>query len=325
MAYHAGVLSALADAGWDARNAEVVVGTSAGSFTGAELRAGLSPQDLAARRSDSQLSNEARSLLMKHGAPPVVHPHNEDVDVEEARRAYRELARKACLFPGSVSPSVLLSTALSPGRLSTTWIAETVRWLHGGDEWPEAALWICAVRLDTGGRTVFGRDPVRASIGQAVASSCAIPGVNAPVRIGCAAYIDGGACSPTNLDLVAGLGLDVAVVSAPMSAEPDAATDRRDRSVRSGCRTMLEREARRVREAGTHVVAFEPTREDLRAMGRLVGADVLDERRCAEVLDSAYASATANVAAAGDIFGSASGSAMSPHPEPQAKSCAHCA
>src|SRR5258708_5386455 len=49
-AFHAGVLSTLADElGWDARTAEVVVGTSAGSATGAILRAGLSPDDLARR------------------------------------------------------------------------------------------------------------------------------------------------------------------------------------------------------------------------------------------------------------------------------------
>ena len=38
-AYHAGVLSALADGGWDPRSAEVIVGTSAGSISAALLRA----------------------------------------------------------------------------------------------------------------------------------------------------------------------------------------------------------------------------------------------------------------------------------------------
>ena len=41
-AFHAGVLAALEEAtGWDPRTAAVVVGTSAGSITGATLRAGL--------------------------------------------------------------------------------------------------------------------------------------------------------------------------------------------------------------------------------------------------------------------------------------------
>src|SRR5687767_11789274 len=49
VAYHAGVLAALQhDLGWDARQAEVIVGTSAGSVVGALLRLGAAPTDLAA-------------------------------------------------------------------------------------------------------------------------------------------------------------------------------------------------------------------------------------------------------------------------------------
>src|SRR5437016_10752839 len=62
-AFHGGVLSALSDAtGWDARDAEVIVGTSAGSLVGALLRAGLSGTDLAARAMNMPLSPEGRRL-----------------------------------------------------------------------------------------------------------------------------------------------------------------------------------------------------------------------------------------------------------------------
>ena len=48
-AFHAGVLSALAEATrWDPRGSEIIVGTSAGSRVGALLRAGVSASDLAA-------------------------------------------------------------------------------------------------------------------------------------------------------------------------------------------------------------------------------------------------------------------------------------
>ena len=50
-----------------------------------------------------------------------------------------------------------------------------------------------------------------------VLESCAIPAFFAPVTIGGVRYVDGGAHSPTNADLVAGLGLDLVVVSSPMS------------------------------------------------------------------------------------------------------------
>ena len=48
-AYQAGVLSALQrETGWDPREATVIVGTSAGSVTGAALRVGVPATDLAA-------------------------------------------------------------------------------------------------------------------------------------------------------------------------------------------------------------------------------------------------------------------------------------
>src|SRR3954454_13697143 len=72
-AFHAGVLAALAEAtGWDARRAEIVVGTSAGSGFGAFLRAGLSPADLAARAMGQPLSDEARRILGRAAVPPPV-------------------------------------------------------------------------------------------------------------------------------------------------------------------------------------------------------------------------------------------------------------
>ena len=46
-------------------------------------------------------------------------------------------------------------------------------------------------------------------------ASCAIPGWYQPVRVADRRYIDGGAWSSTNLDLMAGQGLDEVFVLAP--------------------------------------------------------------------------------------------------------------
>jgi NTE family protein len=62
-AYHSGVLAGLAEAtGWDPRDAEIVVGTSAGSVVGALLRAGVSAPDLAAHSTDGELSEEGARI-----------------------------------------------------------------------------------------------------------------------------------------------------------------------------------------------------------------------------------------------------------------------
>ena len=79
-AFHAAVLDALAeDTGWDPRTAEVIVGTSAGSVTGALLRAGLAPADLAARALGRPISPAGsavlrRTVLPAPGAAPSGRP-----------------------------------------------------------------------------------------------------------------------------------------------------------------------------------------------------------------------------------------------------------
>jgi NTE family protein len=63
-------------------------------------------------------------------------------------------------------------------------------------------LQVSAVDLGSGKRVMFGApDAPEASVGEAVEASCAIPGVFKPVEIGGRDYVDGGAWSPTNLDV----------------------------------------------------------------------------------------------------------------------------
>jgi NTE family protein len=100
-----------------------------------------------------------------------------------------------------------------------------------------------------------------------VAASCAIPGFFAPVRIGGVRYVDGGAWSPTNADVVAGLGLDLVLVVSPMSAQRAIPALSVDGAIRAACRLELSREVVRVRRRGTPVVVVEPGAEELEAMG----------------------------------------------------------
>src|SRR5450759_1224664 len=137
-------------------------------------------------------------------------------------------------------------------------VAAAIGPLHA-QGWPERSLWVCAVRMDTGARVVFGRDidAPPASVAEAVTASCAIPAYFAPPVIDGVRYVDGGVRSLCNLDLMAGLGLDLVLVSAPMSSsawvEP-----RRAVALRTWARAQLEREARRVRASGTPVLLLHP-------------------------------------------------------------------
>src|SRR5204862_6401656 len=130
------------------------------------------------------------------------------------------------------------------------------------DAWPARPLWVNAVRLSDGERVTFGRAGApEATVAQAVAASCAIPGYYRPVEIAGDRYVDGGAHSPTNADLLAGQGLDLVLVSSPMSAGFDVFRPAPDGALRGVCRLLLRRELATVRATGTSILPLEPSRE----------------------------------------------------------------
>ena len=268
-AFHAGVLAELADAtGWDPRDAEVVVGTSAGSVVGALLRAGISARDLAARATGVPLSPEGARLAARAGAPGPI-PSRPRRSGGLPRMASPGTFVRAAFprFP-FVRPGALAAAALPAGQIPTELVAAGLRPLFTSG-WPDADLWVCAVRLDTGRRIVFGneRAPRSVDVADAVAASCAIPAFFEPVEIGGVRYVDGGAHSPTNADLLAGRGLDLVVVISPMSVAGNRLRPSLDLPARRWARVYLGREAARVRRAGTPVLAFQPAAADLAVMG----------------------------------------------------------
>ncbi len=289
-AFHAGVLDGLAEAtGWDPRDAEVIVGTSAGSVVGALLRAGFSARDLAARSTGEPLSPEgaelvARSELAGSSRVPSRPPGRRGLP----RMASPSLLVRAALRPFWMNrPGVMLAGALPAGGVPTELVAGAFRPLFGAD-WPDRDLWLTAVRLREGARVVFGRDGAPpAHVADAVAASCAIPSFFAPVAIGGVTYVDGGAHSPTNADLLADRQLDLVVVSSPMSVAGNRLRPSLDLPARRLCRFYLGQEVARIRRRGVPVVAFQPTGDDLKAMGM----NAMDQSRRALVTRRARVSA----------------------------------
>ena len=241
-AFHRGVLRALHDAGWDARDADVIVGTSAGSMVGAHLR-----------RPDERPPVSRREQSV-HGTRLGRAPDLSPV-LAAARRPWRVRAG-------------VLGTALLPtGRHSTEFIAAGVRRFHGSD-WPPAPFYVCAVRRRDGRRVVFGREGApRTDVAHAVAASCAIPGFFHPVEIDGEAYVDGGVHSPTNADVLRGWELDLLIVSSPMSVAPREARATLDLLPRLHAHRYVRREVASFRKRGTAVVTFEPGGELLQVMG----------------------------------------------------------
>jgi NTE family protein len=279
-AYHAGVLTALAEAGFDARDAELIVGTSAGSAVGATLRAGFPPLDLAARDLGESVSAEAASIVGFTGGPPTLDLRPRPFSRPPLPSSPRLLLRSAR------HPTKALAGLLPTGTIAADVIGERIALLYGDRSWPEQPLWICAVDLKHGDRVVFGRDAPDAAVGVAVQASSSIPGFFRPVEHDGRRYVDGGVHSPTNADLVARSNLDIVVIVSPMSA-----TRLAHGALLPNARPMharrLANEVERIRRSGAEVLTFQPTPDVVTAMGR----NSMDPARRAGTTDAALSSA----------------------------------
>jgi NTE family protein len=266
-AFHAGVLAALEErTGWDPRRAAVVVGTSAGSVTGASLRAGLSSGDLLARAEGRPLSPEG-TRLMRSAGPPLRTPPRPPRSVTFKPGEVAGALARAAVRPMAVRPSALLAGLLPEGPVSTEAIAAAIGGLWP-DQWPADPLWVCAVRRADGRRVVFGRNDRRPPLGDAVAASCAIPGFFTPVIIDGEEHLDGGVHSPTNADvLVRAPELDLVVVSSPMSQRTRRPRLGTNDAVRRWASAVLDFERLRLLRLRVPVVVVEPSAQDIEVIG----------------------------------------------------------
>jgi NTE family protein len=292
-AYDIGAIAAIAECtGWDARSADLLVGTSAGSGVAASLRIGLSPPDLYLRAQDQPISAEAALLLGDLPHDRVRVPEHPGFDpLAFLRPTAPWLVVPTFLAPGPVRPG-LLAGLFPRGRVDTGFMGDRVRAL-ATSRWPDRPTWVVATRIRDGKRVVLGRDDVDvADLGTAVEASSAVPGYFAPVTIDGREYFDGGTYSPTNADLTAGLGFDLVVVISPMSAVRDALGRVPVLNPRVVASRTVAREVAAIRERGTPVLVIQPTATDLEVMR----GDALEHTRSVPVARRAFESATARLA-----------------------------
>lgn len=273
-AWIVGALHALAsETGWDPGSAEHLVGTSAGAMTAALLASGVPPWFMVAHSAgetaaavgsaegaSDEDSRSAGAVFRLHPGAPALGPGSWRLALASLARPYR------------YSPAAILAGWLPQGLISTEPLQQTIRRV-AGDGWPpHPNLWIMACEHDSGRRVAFGReDAPRASLAEAVAASCAIPGFYRPVEIGGRRYIDGGVASTSNLDVLANRGLDLVICLNPTSslhaAPARTLAERAAAALRQASGRRLGNEAKRVRASGTELVLIQPTVKDLDAMG----------------------------------------------------------
>lgn len=243
-AFHAGVLRTLVDeAGIDPGSADVIVGTSAGSSMAAVLRAGLDVDGIVDAVMRPPTPEERAGMLAElRSAPKSLRPLSPG------------LARHA--LPGGRGPTYALAGLLPPGWFPTGWLA-SLPGIGGLDPWPDG-LWIPAVRATDGEVVVFGKERSDVAVHVAVEASSAVPGMFRPQIIDGVPYVDGGVASSTHADLLVDSGIDLAIVSAPMS-KPST------RLFARHARRRLADEIGILRRAGIRTAAVMPEAETVKA------------------------------------------------------------
>lgn len=194
---------------WSPNRAEVIVGTSCGSYVASLVRHdALTLDSLVARTDDrSDVADRIRSHVYSKGASANV-----------AKWV------KYGLLPGVRKPGLTMFLG-SPARYSAAGIGDWVTNQIGeaaAATWPTAPTAIVAYDVKRGQRTVFGTEGApEVPIADAVAASSAVPLVFQPYPIGEDLYVDGGVSSGTHADLVLGHHepLDLVLILAPMAAE----------------------------------------------------------------------------------------------------------
>jgi len=263
-----GALAGLFEAtGFDARRAELLVGTSAGASVAATLRQGFSPADHLAQMVGEDLSAEGQALAGEPRPRVVALPDPPSLSLTGWRPQAPRLALRALTRVRDPRPGITLSGLAPEGQVPHRLVGDPIR-NRQRTPWPTSPTWICAVGLHDGALRVFGRDPAPTpDLATAVEASVAIPGYFSPVVIDGDRYVDGGARSVTNADLVAGLGFDLVVVIAPMTAVPAAVRPPTRHLSRALHARVLASEVRSVRRSGTPVLVIQPTGDDIAELG----------------------------------------------------------
>ncbi len=196
VAWELGILAGLADKGIDLSRADLIIGTSAGSVVGAQISTGRPVTQLY----DAQLEPPVSEVAARMG--PLVIARLSWAMVRARSNPQAGLARVGAMAKRAHTMPQAARKAVIASRLPVK-------------EWPERQrLIITAVSADEGEFVSFDKDS-GVSLVDAVAASCAVPGVWPPSDVNGRLFIDGGIRSPANVDLV-GDGYDRVVVIAPL-------------------------------------------------------------------------------------------------------------
>ncbi len=190
-----GLVEGLSRAGIDLAEAELISGTSAGACVATNLATGAVAE---------------ASQRQRRASAEIVVPFDIDRFLDTVGRHKREapseaeaLVRIAAMEP--IGPSI--------GEAERGAVIEARLPVH---EWPDRPLRVCCVDAENGELLALGRDSGFGLV-DAVASSCALPGIWPPRTVNGRRYVDGGIRSLSNIDVAAGHDRVLIVVPTALS------------------------------------------------------------------------------------------------------------
>jgi NTE family protein len=260
-AWQIGVIAGLAEAGLDlTESADLVIGTSSGSTTAAQVRSGIPAAALLA----SVLSPPAQPAGQNRERPPSL-PMGA---VFERLRAIGAAATSAADLQRAMGAFGLESdSVLEPG-------AEQRRAMVAARlpraEWPDRPMIVVAVDAHTGELAAFDRDS-GVDLVDAVTASTALPGLTATHSVNGTRYINGGVRSAENADLASGYA-NVVVLS-PFGGRnrttPERGADPTGQfeGLRRFPGADLASQVEALRRQGSHVEVITPDADSRAAMG----------------------------------------------------------
>ncbi|HWE68811.1 MAG TPA: patatin-like phospholipase family protein [Acidimicrobiales bacterium] len=198
IAWELGVIASLAGEGIDLTDADLIVGTSAGAAVAAQITSASLDELVGAQLAESQ---ELAAELDLDLLAEIFWLLSEGPGADDDRRA-----QVGALALGARTVAEPVRRAVIAARLPS-------------HQWPSHPVVVTAVDADSGALCTFDAFS-GVSLVDAVAASCAVPGVWPPVSVGGRRYIDGGVRSVTNADLASGCGRVLVLAPVPATLTP---------------------------------------------------------------------------------------------------------
>jgi NTE family protein len=255
-AWESGIVAGLAEKGVDLSHADLIIGTSAGAIVGARLAIGR-PADL------------MKAVLVPPEGPLPPPPAGPPPDLSMLMRKFQEMDSGQRPLQEIRAEIGAWALKAPPVTSENEFVASYMR-RFPDQPWPSRAFECTAIDTADGSLRRWNKNS-GVPLARAVASSCAVPGLFAPVTINWHRYMDGGMRSASNADLAK--DYKTIVVIAVALGPSEKAISKRFGPVAAALLSpaTLESELKTLREGGSTVEFIAPDAASLKAFGHELG------------------------------------------------------